>query len=115
MTCELAVHFVGGVEIGRVTSPRRRIDVEVVGHIIVTNVVRNVLANKQVVRVVRTLIGLTLRERTGVKDLEGTDPAFNGPVDVRVLVLNEFFLEPLYLVVIAQIGVSVEGAVRLDL
>ena len=86
-----------------------------VRNVVVADVVRNVLPDEQVVRVVGALVGLTLGEGTGVEDFEGANTAFDGPVHVGVFVFNKLLLKPLDLVVVAEIGISVERAITLDL
>ena len=119
VTGEFAVNLIGGVKVRRLTGPRRNTRtsrrVSGVRHVVVADVVRDVLADEQVVRVIGTLIGLAIGECTGVQDFESTNAAFDGPMHVGVLVLNKLPLKPLDLVVIAEVGVSVERAVTLNL
>ena len=73
------------------------------------------MSDEQVIRVVGSLVGLALGERTGVEHFKRAYTALDSPVHVGVLVFNELLFEALNLIVIAQVRVGVEGAVTLDL
>ena len=83
--------------------------------VVVTNVIGNVLTDKQVVRVIGALVGLALGEGTGVEDFKGANTALNSSVYVGVFVFNKLLFEALNLIVITEIGVGIERAVTLDL
>ena len=116
MGLELTLHQVGGVQVGRVTGSRRHATGRKgrVGHVVVADVVGNILADEQVVRIVGSLIGLPVSKCPGIDDIECTQPALKGPVEAGVIVLDVVPLEALDLVVIIEVGVGVKRAVTVD-
>ena len=81
-----------------------------VGHIVVADVVGDVLTDEQIVGVVRTLICFPLGECTGVEYFQRADTTFHRPVEVGVLVFHELTLKALDLVVIGEVRIGVERA-----
>ena len=98
-------------QVRRLTGARRRCGR--VCHSPVADVVRQVLADEQVVGVVDELIGLAIGERARVDDLELTDHAVQGPVRVAEGVLDPVLGETLNLE-ISEVGIGEKYAVRLD-
>ncbi len=119
MAGEFTVHFVGGEQIRRLTSAGGNAStqgrVSGVRHVVVADVVGDVLTNEKVVGVVSPLISFSFGEGTGVQHFQRADTAFYRPVEVGVLVFHELTLKALDLIVVGEVGISIERAVTLDL
>ena len=75
------------VHIGRLTNPAG-ISRTRVRYRAFTNVVRQILTNKEVIRVANDLIRAPISKRTGIKHIQGTEPALYRPINVIKLVFN---------------------------
>ncbi len=85
-----------------------------IGDVVVADVVRQVLADEQVVGVVDDLVRVAIRECAGIQELQFTDGQAGGPGRVAERVLDLVGAEA-FDRVLADAGIGEEHAVRLEI
>ena len=76
-----------------------------VRHIVVTDIVRDILTDIEVIGVIDVLIRIAVGIGTGVEDFQGGNTTFRSPVKAVEVIVEFFGLEALYLK-ITEVGVS---------
>ena len=75
------------IHIGRLTNPTGISGARVRDRAF-TNVVRQILTNKEVIRVVNDLVCAPISKCPGIQHIQGTEPALDRPINVIKLIFN---------------------------